>query len=84
MGSLNRTLGVGQYATALPLFFNTKDLCNYTNFDTSFCKGFMAKITIELEERDFMELLSTLTEIKDTLVRVEELLATNHTVKNDS
>ena len=44
----------------------------------------MAKITIELEERDFMELLSTLTEIKDTLVRVEELLATNHTVKNDS
>jgi hypothetical protein len=40
----------------------------------------MTKIIIELEEEDFMELLSTLTEIKDTLIRVENILAVNHSI----
>jgi len=82
MGSLNRTLGVGQYATALPLFFNTKDLCNYTNFDTSFCKTFMAKVIIELDEGDLMELLGMITEIKDSLIRIEDLLKDTKEKKN--
>ena len=40
----------------------------------------MAKVIIELEEQDFMEVLSTLTEIRDTLARVETTLAVNHSV----
>jgi len=44
----------------------------------------MAKVIIELEEEDFTKLLSTLTEIKDTLSRVEEFLKINHSVANDS
>ena len=44
----------------------------------------MAKVIIELDEGDLMDLLGMITEIKDSLIRVEKLLATNHTVKNDS
>ena len=40
----------------------------------------MAKVIIELEEADFMEVLSTLIEVKDTLVRIEKLLSTNHSI----
>jgi hypothetical protein len=34
----------------------------------------MAKVTIELDQGDLMELLDTLTEINDTLARIEKLL----------
>jgi|TARA_R110001599_G_scaffold147257_1_gene330521 hypothetical protein len=34
----------------------------------------MTKMIIELDEGDLMDLLSTLTEIKDSLARVEGLL----------
>lgn len=40
----------------------------------------MAKVIIELEEADFMEVVSTLTEVKDTLIRIEGLLSTNHSI----
>jgi 5-bromo-4-chloroindolyl phosphate hydrolysis protein len=40
----------------------------------------VAKVIIELEEADFMEVLSTLIEVKDTLVRIEKLLSTNHSI----
>jgi hypothetical protein len=42
----------------------------------------MAKVIIELEEQDFMEVMSTLTEIKDTLIRVEKTLTANHSIAN--
>ena len=48
--------------------------------ETSFDRVHMAKVIIELEEQDFMEVLSTLTEIRDTLARVETTLAVNHSV----
>ena len=34
----------------------------------------MAKVTIELDQGDLMELLDMLTEINDTLARIEKLL----------
>ena len=34
----------------------------------------MAKVTIELDQGDLMELLDMLTEIKDSLIRIEDLL----------
>ncbi len=37
-------------------------------------KAKMAKVTIELDQGDLMELLDMLTEINDTLARIEKLL----------
>ena len=34
----------------------------------------MAKVIIELEQGDLMELAETITEIKDSLIRIEGLL----------
>ena len=34
----------------------------------------MAKVTIELDQGDLMELLDMLTELNDTLARIEKLL----------
>jgi len=43
------------------------------DFETS-SRTKMAKVTIELDQGDLMELLDTLTEINDTLARIEKLL----------
>ena len=42
----------------------------------------MAKVIIELDEGDLMELLGMVTEIKDSLIRIEDLLKDTKEKKN--
>ena len=42
----------------------------------------MAKVIIELDEGDLMELLGMITEIKDSLIRIEDLLKDTKEKKN--
>tara|TARA_R100001082_G_scaffold12196_1_gene6520 strand:- start:1459 stop:1665 length:207 start_codon:yes stop_codon:yes gene_type:complete len=58
--------------TALPLFF--KMPVSRPVLETSFYRVHMAKVIIELEQGDLMELAETITEIKDSLIRIEGLL----------